>query len=86
VQTVKTIGLSIRYHRRRAGLTQAGLARMAGVGKASVFEVEKGKESVQMDTLMKILSVLNMELDVKSPLMAEFLKTTGGQTPGGKER
>ena len=86
MQTVKMIGASIRFHRRKAGLTQAGLARMAGVGKASVFDVEKGKESVQMDTLLKILSVLNMELDVKSPLMAEFLKTTGVQVPGDKER
>ena len=79
------IGSSIRFHRRKAGLTQAGLARLAGVGKASVFDVEKGKESVQLDTLLKILSVLNMELAVKSPLMAEFLKATGSQTPSDKE-
>ena len=77
VQTVKMLGSSVRFHRRKACLTQAGLARMAGVGKASVFDVEKGKESVQLDTLLKILSVLNMKLDVKSPLMAECLKFTG---------
>ena len=74
MQTIKMIGAGIRFHRRKAGLTQAGLARMAGVGKTSVFDVEKGKETVQVDTLLKIFLVLNMELDVKSPLMAEFLK------------
>ena len=76
MKTVVMIGAGIRFHRRKAGLTQAGLARLAGVGKTSVFDVEKGKTSIQMDTLMKILSVLNIELDVKSPLMWEFMKTT----------
>ena len=86
MQTVKMIGISVRFHRRKAGLTQAGLARLAGVGKASVFDVEKMKESVQLDTLLKIFAVLNMELEVKSPLMAEFLKTTAAQTLSDKER
>ena len=86
MQTVKMIGSSIRFHRRKAGLTQARLARMAGVGKASVFDVEKGKETVQMDTLLKILSVLNMDLDVKSPLTAEFLTTAGARALDDKER
>jgi HTH-type transcriptional regulator / antitoxin HipB len=75
VQTVKMIGSSVRFHRRKAGLTQAELARMAGVGKASVFDVEKEKETVQLDTLLKIFSVLNMELDIKSPLMTQFLES-----------
>jgi y4mF family transcriptional regulator len=73
--TVKMIGSSIRFHRKKAGLTQAELARTAGVGKASVFDVEKGKETVQLDTLLKIFSVLNMELDIKSPLMEQFLES-----------
>jgi serine/threonine-protein kinase HipA len=48
---------------------------MAGVGKTAVFDVEKGKETVQLDTLLKIFSILNMELDVKGPLMAQFLES-----------
>ena len=73
MQNVKRMGSIVRFHRRKAGLTQAELARMAGVGKASVFDVEKGKETVQLDTLLKIFSILNMEMDVKSPLMTQFL-------------
>ena len=75
VQAVNMIGSSVRFHRRKASLTQAELARMAGVGKASVFDVEKGKKTVQLDTLLKIFSVLNIELDIKSPLMAQFLES-----------
>lgn len=85
MKTVMMIGAGIRFHRRKAGLTQAELARLSGVGKASVFDVEKGKQSIQMDTLLKILSVLNMELDIKSPLMGEFLKTTEPQPSKNKE-
>lgn len=85
MKTAMMIGAGIRFHRRRAGLTQIGLARLAGVGKTAVFDVEKGKESIQMDTLIKILSILNMELDVKSPLMGEFMKTTEAQTPDNTE-
>lgn len=77
MQTVNMIGACVRFHRRKASLTQAKLARMAGVGKASVFDVEKGKETVQLDTLLKIISVLNMELDIKSPLMVQFLESKG---------
>lgn len=76
MQKAATIGAMVRFHRRKAGLTQAELARMAGVGKASVFDVEKGKETVQLDTLLKIFSILNMELDIKSPLMAQFLRSS----------
>ncbi len=79
------IGAGIRFHRRKAGLTQAKLARLASVGKASVFDVEKGKESIQMDTLMKILSVLNIKLEMKSSLMDEFLQTTAHPLPENKE-
>lgn len=71
----KHIGSIVRFHRRAAGLTQAELAKMAGVGKTVVFDVEKGKQSVQLDTLLKILSILNIRLEPASPLMSEFLKT-----------
>ncbi len=82
MNTVLKMGASVRFHRRKAGLSQAQLARLAGVGKASVFDVEKGKETVQMDTILKIFSVLNMELVVKSPLVVEMLKASSAQASG----
>ena len=48
----------LRHHRRLSGLTQAELARLAGVGKTVVFDIEHGKESVQFDTLKKVLAAL----------------------------
>ena len=69
-----TIGEIIRFHRKKSKLTQLQLAKLAGVGKTAVFEVEKGKETAQLDTLLKIMKILNVKLDFSSPLMDEFNK------------
>jgi HTH-type transcriptional regulator / antitoxin HipB len=71
------IAAIIKYHRKKAGLSQKELARLAGTGKTAVFDIEKGKESVQLDTLMKILNVLNIRLNLESPLINEFKSTEG---------
>ncbi len=63
----------IKKHRKAAGLSQLQLAEMAGVGKTVVFDLEKGKETVQLDTLRKILSVLNIKVQLTSPLMNQIL-------------
>lgn len=69
------IGEIVRYHRKRSGLSQLELAELAGVGKTSVFDVEKGKASVRLNTLLAILSTLNITLNPCSPLMEEFTGT-----------
>ena len=59
----------IRIHRKAAKLSRVQLAELAGVGKTVVFDIEMGKESIQLDTLRKILKVLNIKIILKSPLM-----------------
>lgn len=59
----------IRQHRRAARLSQLQLAELAGVGKTVVFDIEKGKSTVRLDTLRKILNVLNIRVELKSPLI-----------------
>lgn len=63
----------IKKHRKATGLSQLQLAEMAGIGKTVVFDLEKGKETVQLDTLRKILSVLNIKVQLTSPLMNQIL-------------
>ena len=64
----------ILFHRKRSGLTQVELAEMADVGKNMIYELENGKQSVQLDNLLRILQVLNIELTFQSPLHESFLK------------
>jgi transcriptional regulator with XRE-family HTH domain len=59
----------IRMHRKAAKLSRVKLAELAGVGKTVIYDIEKGKESVQLDTLRKILKVLNIKIVLTSPLM-----------------
>lgn len=67
--TYKQIGRTIIFHRKKSRLTQKQLADLAGVGKTVVFDIEKGKETVQLNSLLKVLSVLNIKLEMKSSLM-----------------
>jgi predicted transcriptional regulator len=51
-----------------SGLTQVQLAEMVGVGKSVIYDLEKGKETVRLSTLVKILSGLNIKVKLQSPL------------------
>ena len=72
MKTEQSVADIIRYHRKKAGLSQEALAKLSGVGKTAVFDLEKGKQSAQLDTLMKILRALNIRVRFESPLMREF--------------
>jgi HTH-type transcriptional regulator/antitoxin HipB len=59
----------VRRHRRLSGLSQTQLARLAGVGKTVIYDIEHGKETVQFDTLKKVLTALNIKLILQSPVL-----------------
>lgn len=66
------LGKVILFHRKKAGVTQIELADLAGVGKTVVFDIEHGKESVQFNSLLKVLKALNISIQFHSPLMINF--------------
>jgi len=59
----------VRFHRKKSGLTQAALAQLAGGGKTVVFDIEHGKPSVQLNTLVKVAATLNLQITFQGPLM-----------------
>jgi HTH-type transcriptional regulator/antitoxin HipB len=61
----------IREHRKHSGLSQQALAKHAGVGKTVIYDIEHGKETIQLNTLLKVLSVLNIQIEFKSPLITQ---------------
>lgn len=69
---MNTIGELIRFHRKKSGLSQQELASLSQLGKTVIFDIEKGKLSIRFDTLMKILSVLNISITFDSPLIKKF--------------
>jgi y4mF family transcriptional regulator len=62
----------VRFHRKKSGLTQLELANLAGVGKTVVYDLEKGKETIRVSTLLKILEALNIRTKLESPLMGLY--------------
>ncbi len=71
---VDNLGWMIRFHRKQSGLSQEQLAELAGLGKTVVFDIEKGKLSVQLNTLLRVIKVLNIQIEFNSPLMHLFQK------------
>ncbi len=72
----KNIGRIIRFHRKQAGLSQEQLATAAGVGKTAVFDIEKGKLTIRLSTLLKLLEALNIQISLASKLMEHFDETS----------
>ena len=88
MSTADRIGEVVRFHRKESGLTQKELAVLADVGVSSVYAIERGRASVQMDTLLKVLSVLSITLTAEGPLMEAFSQraSTEDQTNDGGPR
>jgi len=66
------IGKIIKYHRKISGLSRIECARLAGIGKTAIYDIEHGKDTVQFKTLFKLLVVLNIRIDLQSPLMKKY--------------
>ncbi|MCX6130786.1 MAG: helix-turn-helix transcriptional regulator [Proteobacteria bacterium] len=56
------IGSFVRSERRRQGLTQQQLAARSGVGLNFVYQLEKNKPSVQMDSVNLVLRALGYKI------------------------
>ncbi len=61
------IGHMVHFFRKKSGLSQRELADLAGIGKTAVFDIEKGKETIQLNTLLKVLNALNIQLNFITP-------------------
>lgn len=66
------VGPLLRYHRERAGLSRRALSALADVSETAIYDVEHGKPTVRLDTLLALFDALNLSLRVKGPLVDEF--------------
>lgn len=69
------LGELVRFHRKKAGLTQIRLAELAGVSRSVVQDLETGKGKTVWLHVEAILSVLNIELEPTGPLVAQWLRS-----------
>ena len=66
----------IRWHRRRAGLSQMQLARHAGVSRYVVQDLEAGNGRTTWARMIPVLHTLNVQLLPQGPLVAEWQAET----------
>ena len=64
---MKELGAFVAKVRREQGVTQLELSQAADVGRRFVVELEDGKETLQAGKLLKVLSVLGIDLRLAAP-------------------
>ncbi len=65
----RDLAKNVLYHRKKTGLSQAELAKMAGVGKTVIFDIEHGKQTVRIDSILKTLAILNIKIELTGPFI-----------------
>jgi y4mF family transcriptional regulator len=64
--TAADIGAAIRKKRKEDGLTLADAAALCGVGYRFLSDLENGKKTVQIGTVLQVLTALGLDLYVAS--------------------
>ena len=58
IQSPQQLGDALRIARKQLGLTQPQLALAAGVGVRFIVELEAGKPTVRLETVMRVIDAL----------------------------
>jgi transcriptional regulator with XRE-family HTH domain len=67
ISTVAELGMLVRATRRSQGVRLDDAAGSAGVGPVFAGEFERGKESVQLGLVLKLLDEVGLQLKVDVP-------------------
>ena len=58
IKSPQDLGTALRAARKQLGLTQPQLALAAGVGVRFIVDLESGKPTVQLDSMMRVIEAL----------------------------
>lgn len=64
ITSAQTLGAFIKDERKKQGLTQTALGKMTGVNQTTISMIEKGKPSVQLQTVFVLLAALNLNIQI----------------------
>jgi len=59
------LGQLVRKTRKAQGLTQLDLAGLAGLSNRFVIDLERGKETLQIQKVLDVLALLGLELTAR---------------------
>lgn len=64
IRSATDLGSASREARKRLGLTQPQLALAAGVGVRFIVDLEAGKPTVRLESVLRVLDALGGELKI----------------------
>jgi transcriptional regulator with XRE-family HTH domain len=77
LKTISDIGVKMRSIRKSQHVSQETLAGLAGTGARYISELERGKETIRMRELLKLLDALGAGLYIITPKeVAEWKRST----------
>jgi HTH-type transcriptional regulator/antitoxin HipB len=62
IQSTQQLGQALRSARKLLGLTQSELALAAGVGVRFIVDLEAGKPTVRLETVMRVIEALGGQI------------------------
>ncbi len=62
----RALGENVRAARQRLGLDQSELAFAANVSPRTVFAIEKGKPTVRIDMLIRVMAAVGLKLTAET--------------------
>ena len=65
VHDASELGELIRARRRELGLTQTELAEVSDTNLRFVSELERGKPTARLETVMRVLATLGIQLEAR---------------------
>ena len=63
-RSIKDMAAAVRGRRKDLGMTQAELARRAGVSRKWIYEFEAGKPTAELGLVMRVLDGLDFDLEL----------------------
>ena len=65
VSTMAHLGQLVRQVRKEQGLTQLDVAGLAGLSNRFIIDLERGKETLQVQKVFDVLALLGLELTAR---------------------
>ena len=65
VSTMAHLGQLVRHVRKEQGLTQLDVAGLAGLSNRFIIDLERGKETLHVQKVFDVLSLLGLELTAR---------------------
>ena len=67
INNAKDLGEFVKRQRMKRLMSQLELSEEAGITQATLCRMERGKKSVHLDTMVKILNSLGWQLVIETP-------------------